>query len=118
MSGGLLARLWRPQPPASHHIGDPEPGDETVTVADVPLRQYARLRGHLMAVGEQASDSSRWLEAVLYDGTGEMGLVWMGRRSITGVETGQELEVEGMVTLFGGRPAIYNPKYRIIPEQD
>ncbi|WP_394276540.1 OB-fold nucleic acid binding domain-containing protein [Luteococcus sp.] len=115
MSGGLLARLWRPQRTATHPVTEQEQDDRTVTVADVPLRQYARLRGHLMAVGEQASDSSRWLEAVLYDGTGEMGLVWMGRRSITGLETGHEVAVEGFVTLFGGRPAIYNPKYRIIP---
>ena len=55
------------------------------------------------------------LEAELYDGSGHLSLVWLGRRHIAGIEPGRRVRVHGMVTQSDGEPAIYNPRYELKP---
>ena len=55
------------------------------------------------------------LEAELYDGSGRITLVWLGRRQIRGIDPGRTLLAHGRAT--GGRDAlvIYNPRYELRP---
>ena len=53
------------------------------------------------------------LEAEVYDGTGTVTLVWLGRRRIRGVDPGRSLLARGRMTHHDGRPAIYNPAYEL-----
>ncbi len=53
------------------------------------------------------------LEAEVYDGTGSVTLVWLGRRRIRGVDPGRSLVARGRMTHHDGRPAIYNPAYEL-----
>lgn len=53
------------------------------------------------------------LEAEVYDGTGTVTLVWLGRRRIRGVDPGRSLVARGRMTHHDGRPAIYNPAYEL-----
>lgn len=53
------------------------------------------------------------LEVELYDGSGAMDLVWLGRRTIAGIEPGARMRVTGLVTISGGRPVIFNPRYEL-----
>lgn len=55
------------------------------------------------------------LEAEVYDGTGTVTLVWLGRRRIRGVDAGRSLVAKGRMTHHEGRPAIYNPVYELRP---
>jgi hypothetical protein len=55
------------------------------------------------------------LVAELYDGTGTLAVIWLGRRQIAGVEPGRRLRVEGMVTEQDGRPVLFNPRYELVP---
>src|SRR5690606_41512258 len=55
------------------------------------------------------------LEAELYDGSGTVTLVWLGRRRIGGVEPGTALTVRGRVALRDGEYVIYNPHYELRP---
>ena len=57
------------------------------------------------------------LVAELYDGTRPLNLVWLGRRSIAGIETGTFLKAHGRVALVRGVPTIYNPTYSIVPNR-
>ena len=54
------------------------------------------------------------LEAELYDGTGSINVVWLGRRQIAGIEPGRRIKVQGMVTRSEGEPAVFNPRYELI----
>ena len=58
------------------------------------------------------------LEAELYDGTGTITLIWLGRRRIGGVECGRSLVARGRMTLHDGRPTIYNAAYELKPSVD
>ncbi|GAA1987012.1 OB-fold nucleic acid binding domain-containing protein [Isoptericola halotolerans] len=53
------------------------------------------------------------VEAELYDGSGTLHLVWLGRREIAGIEPGRRLRVEGMVTVRDGRRTMFNPRYEL-----
>ncbi len=55
------------------------------------------------------------LEAELYDGTGTVTLVWLGRRRIRGVDPGRSLVARGRLTRHDGRATIYNPAYELRP---
>ena len=55
------------------------------------------------------------LEAELYDGTGSVTLVFLGRRRIRGIDPGRSMVARGRMTSNDGRPTLYNPAYELKP---
>ena len=55
------------------------------------------------------------LVAEVWDGNGAVNLVWIGRRSIAGIEPGVFLRARGRVAEVRGHPTIFNPSYEIVP---
>jgi hypothetical protein len=53
------------------------------------------------------------LEAELFDGSGTLALIWLGRRRILGIDPGRGLTVHGRVTLQNGHRVMYNPAYEL-----
>ena len=53
------------------------------------------------------------LEAELYDGTGTVTLVWLGRRRIRGIDPGRTLVARGRLTRRDGKPTLFNPEYEL-----
>lgn len=53
------------------------------------------------------------LEAELYDGTGTVTLVWLGRRRIRGIDPGRTLIAHGRLTKRDGRATLFNPTYEL-----
>ncbi len=76
-------------------------------------RQRVTLYGHLKSVSLAPRAGTPTLEAVLYDGSGVVTLVWLGRRQIVGVKPGARLMAEGRVSCHDGRRVIYNPRYEL-----
>lgn len=54
------------------------------------------------------------LEVDLYDGSGTVTLIWLGRREIAGITPGRRLRAVGRITTSGGRRVIFNPRYELI----
>jgi hypothetical protein len=54
------------------------------------------------------------LVADLYDGSGTLAVVWLGRREIAGVVPGRRMRVEGLVSCVDGRAVMYNPRYELV----
>jgi predicted thioesterase len=84
-------------------------------IAELPLRQRATVCGTLRSVTLRPRAGVPALEAELYDGSGSLSVVWLGRRHIAGVEPGRRLRVHGMVTETEGRRAVFNPRYELEP---
>ncbi len=82
-------------------IEDSRPGERT-TVAGTVRSLMLRPRGGVPA-----------LEAELYDGSGSLTLVFLGRRKIQGIDCGRRMTATGRVTLISGRPVIFNPSYEL-----
>lgn len=54
------------------------------------------------------------VEAVLQDGTGRLGLCWIGRDAVAGIAPGRTVAVEGTVLERRGRLVVLNPLYRFV----
>lgn len=76
-------------------------------------RERAVLSGVLRSVILRPREGVPALEAELYDGSGSVDLVWLGRRQIAGIEPGRRVRVEGLVCQSNGRRTIYNPRYEL-----
>jgi DNA/RNA endonuclease YhcR with UshA esterase domain len=83
-------------------------------IAELPLRRPATVCGTLSSVTLRPRAGVPALEAALYDGTGTLKVIWLGRRQIAGVEPGRRVRVHGMVTECEGETAVYNPRYELI----
>lgn len=84
------------------------------TIADTPDRTPARLRGTLRTVTLRPRGGVPALEAELYDGTGTITLLWLGRRKIAGITPGRALQVSGRIGNFDGHRVLYNPRYELL----
>jgi RecJ-like exonuclease len=89
-------------------------GDDGVTaIASVTWRQRAKVRGRVKAVRVQPLAGVPTLECTVYDETGGLAVVFLGRREIPGIRPGATLTAEGMVSDHQGRLAILNPAYQL-----
>jgi RecG-like helicase len=77
-----------------------------------------RVAGTLRSVTLRPRAGAPTLEAELYDGTGHVTLIWLGRRRIGGIECGRRLVAHGRLTEHDGRPTIYNAAYELQPVGD
>lgn len=84
-------------------------------VGQVPDRSRAIVSGVLRSVTLRPRDGVPALEAELYDGSGTLDVVWLGRREISGIVPGRRLKVEGLVCKVGGRRVVFNPRYQLRP---
>jgi hypothetical protein len=84
----------------------------TVRIEEAASRSKVKLAGVVRRITVRPLEGDESLEAVLYDGTGEVTVVWMGRRSIHGLTLGTRLIVEGLLAekLHAGR-RIVNPRF-------
>lgn len=55
------------------------------------------------------------VEADLYDGTGHVTIVWLGRRHIGGIEAGRTIAITGRMTCTGDVTTVFNPRYELRP---
>jgi len=78
-------------------------------------REQVTVSGTLRTVTLRPRAGVPALEAELYDGSGTLAVVWLGRRQIVGVEPGRGLVVHGRVAINEGRPVMFNPKYELRP---
>jgi amino acid transporter len=92
------------------------PGGRRLTpIADSQQRERVELAGTLRAVTMRPSGGSLSMEAELWDGTGQVTLVWLGRRNIPGIQPGRRIVVHGRLTSRKGEPTIFNPSYELQP---
>ena len=76
-------------------------------------RHLVAVYGHVKSVSLAPLAGAPTLEAAVYDGSGVVTLVWLGRRQITGIKPGVHLMAEGRVSCHDGRRVIYNPRYEL-----
>ncbi len=86
-----------------------------VAVSELPDRELVRVAGTLRTVTLRPRAGVPALVAELYDGSGSISLVWLGRRQIPGIEPGRSLVASGRVTRDHEQPVIFNPRYELRP---
>ena len=84
-------------------------------VSRCTLGEPVCVAGTLRAVTLRPRAGVPTLEAELYDGTGAVLLIWLGRRRIGGIECGRSMVARGRLTVHDGRPTLYNAEYELRP---
>src|ERR687894_333978 len=75
--------------------------------------QVVSVSGRLRTVAYTPRTNLPTLEADLYDGSDVVTLVFLGRRSIAGIEPGRQLTARGRIAIRDDRKVIYNPYYEL-----
>lgn len=78
-------------------------------------RARAEVSGVLRSVTYRPKDTVPALVAEVYDGSGSVDLVWLGRRDVAGILPGRRIVASGMVCPGRRRNTIYNPRYELAP---
>ncbi len=84
-----------------------------IPIAECGDRERVEVAGTLRTLTVRPRGNVLTMEADLWDGTGRLTLIWLGRRQIAGIEPGRRMIVRGTVTNIKGERAIYNPKYEL-----
>src|SRR3954451_18360706 len=82
-------------------------------IVEADDRQRVELRGSLRTVTLRPRGGVPALEAELYDGSGLITLVWLGRRRIAGIEPGTQIKVIGRIGVQDAQRVMFNPRYEL-----
>ncbi|HMK12860.1 MAG TPA: OB-fold nucleic acid binding domain-containing protein, partial [Acidimicrobiales bacterium] len=111
--------VTRARPAASEHA---KPADDatiptapgSIAIVNAPSHQRVAVTGRLVAVRVQPWGGAQTLEATLRDATGDLTLVFLGRRQIGGIVPGTILTATGVIGVHRNRAAMLNPDYELL----
>jgi hypothetical protein len=117
-STGWLTRTLQRLTADDHTIDAQELRAEAANAGCEPVSacrkgEVVTVTGRLKCVVYTPRETVPTLEAELFDGSGSVTLVWLGRRRIPGIEPGRSLTARGRFAAFDGRQVIYNPWYEL-----
>ena len=78
-------------------------------------RELVTLFGTLRTITFSPRGGVPALEGELFDGTGTVTLVWLGRRKIAGIHPGTEMIVSGRIGVVDRNRLMFNPRYELRP---
>ena len=117
-SPGWLARGLQRLTADDHSIDAEELRADSASAGCEPLGSCRKgavvtVTGRLKSVVYTPRENVPTLEAELFDGSGSVTLVWLGRRRIPGIEPGRTVTARGRFSAFDGKRVIYNPWYEL-----
>ena len=113
---GLFARTFERLSPEHQEADELQAGAAKAGCSPIkaqPDRCVATVHGTLRCVTLRPVDGVTALEAELYDGSDTVTLIWLGRRTIEGVEAGRQLTAHGRIGRRGTERVLYNPRYEL-----
>jgi hypothetical protein len=88
--------------------------DGAAPVAKCQQRSLVTVLGTVRSLTLRPRAGTPTLEVELYDGSGAVTLIWLGRREIAGIAPGRQLRATGRITSDGARRVIFNPRYELV----
>ncbi|MEJ7796588.1 MAG: OB-fold nucleic acid binding domain-containing protein [Nocardioides sp.] len=85
------------------------------SIAEAPDRLPVTVQGAVRTVTLRPRGGVPALEAELYDGSGVLTVIWLGRRQIAGIGPGRSMRVSGRIGAGEGHRIMYNPRYELLP---
>lgn len=87
---------------------------DTLPIADCVERTVVRIRARVIAIQVEPLDAPPKLTARLADASGRIDAIFLGRRSIPGIEPGAVVDVEGRICAADDLPRLFNPSYALV----
>jgi hypothetical protein len=88
--------------------------DGTQPIGALEWRRPCTVAGRIAEVVVETVSGSPSLVAVLDDGSGQIGLQFLGRPKVPGVQLGAKVKASGMAAAHRGRLTIVNPIYEFV----
>jgi len=117
---GVLRRALHKLTTPEHILEAESRREQSLEQGGTPVRR-CQDRAHVCVIGMlrtvtiQPRGGSPSLQAELWDGSGSVDVIWIGRRRIAGIEPGRVLRAEGRITQRDGRRVMFNPRYELQP---
>src|SRR5262249_1609611 len=97
-----------------------EPRAEVSQASATPIaecldHEVVDIAGTLRTVTLRPRGTSLTMEADLWDGTGHVTLIWLGRREIRGMRPGRKIVAHGRIARIKDERVMYNPSYELRP---
>ncbi|MEY2672985.1 MAG: hypothetical protein RL228_919 [Actinomycetota bacterium] len=83
-------------------------------IADVKLGSVTTHTGKIRSLVFRPEVKVPALEAEIFDGTGFIVVIWLGRRTIAEIKPGVSISVSGRLVNVDGKLTMYNPKYTVL----
>lgn len=113
---GFLSRLSRSQTDLDADRLQTEAEDKGATlVKDCTGGCVSTVQGRLRSVTLRPVGKAPAVEAELWDGSGRLTLLFLGRRRIAGITPGRSIVVHGRAILRDGSAVMVNPRYELLP---
>lgn len=88
---------------------------DTTRIACVAPRERPRVAGVVTSLRIDPRAHHHAFDAVITDGTGEIGLRWLGRHSLAGISLGRALVAQGVVGRDeDGSLVVLDPEYELV----
>ena len=87
---------------------------DTQRISECPSREPVRVAGWVTRLRLRPLQGRTYLEAVVYDGTGEVTAAWTGRSSIPGLALGSGIVLEGVIARDRDGLRMVNPGFEFV----
>jgi hypothetical protein len=89
--------------PGNRSIDDCQPG------------AHIEIVGVVKVLPDRSLDQPPAVEIEVFDSTGVIRVIWLGRRKIPGIVEGRTIKICGRLTCNTEQPTIFNPRYELRP---
>ncbi len=115
-----MVDLWRNLTRTRTEVEAAELQREMREAGVAPIREchhgaFVCVTGIVRVVTVRPATATPALEIEVYDGSGCVSVIWLGRRRIPGIATGRRIVVSGRLTCSPNIKVIYNPRYELLP---
>lgn len=87
--------------------------DGTLPICDCAPGTLVDVAGTVRTLTQRPASARPALEIELFDGSGSVRVIWLGRHRIGGIEPGRRMRVHGRITRADGTLTIFNPRYEL-----
>ena len=93
------------------------PAHNAKAIRDCVVGEPSTVHGLLKSVTLRPVQGAPAVEAELWDGTGHVNVVFLGRRRIPGITPGRHLVLHGRPIMRNGQLTMMNPRYELLAAQ-
>jgi hypothetical protein len=116
--GGVSLGLWRRMIASRSELEAADLQDELQSESADPINcctpgAIVDVVGTVKSITVQPQCEAPAFQVQLYDGTGSLTLIWLGRRRIAGIHPGRRMAVHGRLTCSTQNPTLFNPRYEL-----
>jgi RecG-like helicase len=88
---------------------------EISRICDCKAGERPRVSGTVRSLTIRPRTAIPALEIELYDGSGSIRVLWLGRRRIEGITPGRKMIIHGRITAGNRQLTVFNPRYLLLP---